>query len=47
MEPPVSHRDVTTIMELIGDIQDDVRRIRVLLEDDNGEEKEEIWEPDA
>jgi hypothetical protein len=42
----MEHRDVTTIMRLIADIHADVRRIRRLLEDDNGEEEEER-EPDA
>jgi hypothetical protein len=32
MEPPVSHRVVTTVMALLGDIQVDVRRIREVLE---------------
>ena len=40
MEPPIEHRDVTIIMSLLGDIQNDVRRIRNLLEDDDGEEEE-------
>jgi hypothetical protein len=40
MEPPIEHRDVTTIMSLLGDIQNDVRRMRNLLEDDDGEEEE-------
>jgi phage host-nuclease inhibitor protein Gam len=40
MEPPIEHRDVTTIMALLGDIKNDVRRIRTLLEDENGEEEE-------
>jgi hypothetical protein len=40
MEMPIEHRDVTTIMSLLGDIQDDVRRIRNLLEDDDGQEEE-------
>jgi hypothetical protein len=39
IEPPVEHRDVTTIMALLGDIKDDVREIRRLLEDENGEEE--------
>lgn len=46
MESPVSHRDVTTIMALLGDIKTDVRRIRILLEDENGDE-EGTWEADA
>ena len=40
VEPPIEHRDVTTIMALLGDIKNDVRRIRALLEDENGEEEE-------
>jgi hypothetical protein len=40
IEPPIEHRDVTTIMALLGDIKGDVREIRMLLEDDNGEEEE-------
>jgi hypothetical protein len=46
IEPLINHRDVTTIMALVADIQRDVRRIRNLLEDDNGEE-EEVPEDDA
>jgi hypothetical protein len=38
-EPLISHNDVTTIMGLLGDIQRDVRVIRELLEDDDGEEE--------
>lgn len=41
MEPLISHADVTTIMRLLGDIQRDVERIRILLEGDNGEEEED------
>lgn len=40
MEPPIEHRDVTTTMGLLGDIQLDVAVIRRLLEDEDGEEKE-------
>jgi hypothetical protein len=40
VEPPIEHRDVTTIMGLLGDIQDDVRRIRNLLEEDDGQEEQ-------
>jgi transposase len=48
MEPPISHRDVTTTMALLGDIKSDVRSIRLLLEDeDGGEEEAEAREPDA
>jgi phage host-nuclease inhibitor protein Gam len=39
VESPIEHRDVTTIMRLLGDIQADVRRIRNLLEDEDGEEE--------
>jgi hypothetical protein len=40
VEPVISHRDVTTIMGLLGDIKSDIRRIRLLLEeDDDGEEE--------
>ena len=45
-EPPIEHRDVTTIMRLIGDIQLDVSRIRELLEDEDGDE-EELPEDDS
>jgi hypothetical protein len=41
MEPLLDHRDVTTIMALLGDIRGDVRAIRVLLEEDDGEEEED------
>ena len=47
VEPAISHRDVTTIMALLGDLKEDVRKIRMLMEDGNGEEEEETWEPDA
>ena len=47
VEPPIEHRDVTTIMRMVGDIQEDVKGIRTLLEDENGEEETEDWEPDA
>jgi hypothetical protein len=40
-EPPISHADATTIMKLIGFIQEDVRMIRELLEDEDDEEDEE------
>ena len=39
MEPVITHRDVTTVMALLGDIQEDVERIRRWLEDDDGEEE--------
>ena len=47
VEPPIEHRDVTIIMGLLGDIQGDVRRIRTLLEDENGEEEKEDREPNG
>jgi hypothetical protein len=47
VEAPIEHRDVTTIMSLLGHIQADVKRIRALLEDEYGEEEEEDGEPDA
>ena len=40
VEPPIEHRDVTTIMSLLG-------HIRALLEDEYGEEEEEEREPDG
>lgn len=40
MESPIGHGDVTTVMMLLGDIQVDVRAIRTLLEDEDGEEEE-------
>jgi hypothetical protein len=40
VEPLISHRDVTTIMALLGDIRGDVALIRALLEENNGEEEE-------
>jgi len=41
MEAPIEHRDVTTIMGLLGDMQHDIDRIRELLEDEFGEEAED------
>ena len=41
LEPLISHRDVTTIMGLLGDIRDEVAAIRGQLEEDDGEEEEE------
>jgi hypothetical protein len=41
VEPPISHRDVTTTMGMIGDIQIDVRAIRQLMEDEDDGEKED------
>jgi hypothetical protein len=40
VEPLISHRDVTTIMEILGDIRADIAAIRGVLEEDNGEEEE-------
>ena len=39
VELPIEHRDVTTIMALLGDIKDDVHAIRILLEGNDGEEE--------
>jgi hypothetical protein len=39
IEPLIDHNDITTIMRLLADIQQDVRGIRDLLEDDDGEEE--------
>jgi C4-type Zn-finger protein len=47
VEPPISHGDVTTIMGMLGDIRRDVQRIRILLEEDDGEEEEESGQSDA
>jgi hypothetical protein len=41
MDQPIGHRDVTTIMALLGDIRSDVHAIRLQLEDDDGEEEED------
>jgi hypothetical protein len=38
-EPVATHEDVTTIMALLGDIYDETKRIRWLLEDDDGEQE--------
>ena len=40
VEPPISHGDVTPVMGLVADIQDDVRRIRRLLEEEEDGEEE-------
>ncbi len=37
----MTHTDVTTIMDLLADIRDDVRALRRILEDDDGEEEED------
>jgi hypothetical protein len=39
VDPPIDHRDVTTIMRLLADIHDELVRIRRILEDENGEEE--------
>jgi hypothetical protein len=39
MDPLISHQDVTTIMEMMGDIRREIVRIRKLLEGDDGEEE--------
>jgi hypothetical protein len=44
VEPLATHQDVTTIMRLLGNIEEDVAKIRRWLHDedeDNGEEEEE------
>jgi hypothetical protein len=41
VELPFDQRDVTTIMAMLGDLRHDVRGIRRLLEDEDGEEEEE------
>jgi hypothetical protein len=38
VEPVVSHSDVSTIMDYLAYIRDDVRRIREEVVDDDGEE---------
>ena len=38
-EIPIGFGDVTTIMRLLADIQEDVRFIRNVLEDEDGEEE--------
>jgi hypothetical protein len=40
VDPLISHGDVTTIMEMLGDIRADIAAIRGVLEEDNGEEEE-------
>ena len=39
-EPLLNHTDVTTIMDYLGRVADDVAEIRRLLEDDDDEEEE-------
>jgi hypothetical protein len=42
MEMPIDHTDVTTIMRLLDDIQQDVAKIRhAIVEDDDGQEEED------
>jgi hypothetical protein len=43
----IDPRDIAITMGLVADIKVDVRRIRRLLEDEDGEEEEEVPEPDA
>jgi hypothetical protein len=38
----VDERDVQALMQALFDIRADIKRIRELLEDDNGEEEEEV-----
>jgi hypothetical protein len=40
IEWPIEHRDVTTIMALLGDIAENVRAIRAMLEEEDGQEEE-------
>ena len=40
-QPIATHEDVTTIVALLGDIYDETKRIRWLLEDDDGEPEAE------
>ena len=40
-EPVATHEDVTTIMASLGDIYDETKRIRWLLEEDDGEPEAE------
>jgi hypothetical protein len=40
-ETVIYRLEVMTIMTMIGDIRDELTRIRALLEDDDGEEEEE------
>jgi len=39
MDAPIEHRDVTTVMRLLGDGHHEVREIRRLPEDEDGEEE--------
>jgi hypothetical protein len=47
VELPFDHTDVNTVIGLIADIRDDVRDIRRLLEDEDGDEEEVPEEPDG
>ncbi len=47
IEPLIDHNDVTTIMRMLSGIEVEVRRIRIFLEDDDGEEEEELPEGNA
>ena len=40
IEWPIEHRDVTTTMALLGDIAENVRAIRAMLEEEDGQEEE-------
>ena len=46
-EPVISHRDVTTTMGLLADLQEDVALIRWLLEEEDGYGEEEVPEDDG
>ena len=41
MSKVATHEDVTTVMAILGDIRDETRRIRWLLEDEDGEQEAE------
>jgi len=41
VEPLATHEDVTTIMGMIATIADEAKRIRILLEENGGEEEED------
>lgn len=40
-DEPITHKDVTTVMGILGDIRSEVVTIRILLEEDDGEEEED------
>jgi hypothetical protein len=46
VDAPIDHRDVTTIMGLLGDVKADVRRIRLFRKNEDAEEEKGAWEPD-